>query len=84
MPYGRHSDELQRILNVFRSQPLEGNYCVVCVKPHQEWVLARFGASSRVRPTITGPSFSSLADAEWHVFKCRWKDHTGETLEIDE
>ena len=33
-PYGRHSDALQRILNLFRSDPLPGNYCLVCTKPH--------------------------------------------------
>ena len=83
VPYGRHSADLQRILNFFRSQPLPGNYCLVCFKPHREWVLARFGATSRERPTVVGPSFTSLADAEWHVFKSRWHDHTGQVLEID-
>lgn len=82
-PFGRHSDELQRILNLFRSEPLPGNYCLVCTKPHREWALARFGKSSRDPVDLLGPTFGSLAEAEWAVFKLRWQRHTGQTLEID-
>jgi len=83
VPYGRHSPELQRILNLMRSRPLAGNYCVVCRVPHREWVLARFRETSREAPEVIGPSFSRLADAEWHVFKLRWRDITGEELSED-
>jgi hypothetical protein len=82
-PFGRHSDELQRILNLFRSDPLPGNYCLVCTKPHREWALAKFGQSSRDPVDLLGPTFGSLAEAEWAVFKLRWQRHTGQTLEID-
>lgn len=82
-PYGRHSDELQRILNLFRSDPVAHNYCVVCTKPHEQWALARFRATSREPVDLLGPVFSSLADAEWAVFKLRWHRHTGQALEIE-
>ena len=82
-PFGRHSDDLQRMLNLFRSGPLPGNYCLVCTKPHREWALARFGQSSREPVDLLGPTFGSLAEAEWAVFKLRWQRHTGQTLEID-
>ena len=82
-PYGRHSDELQRILNLFRSAPLAGNYCVVCTRPHREWALARFRQTSREPVDLLGPTFASLAEAEWAVFKLRWQHHTGQALEID-
>jgi hypothetical protein len=82
-PFGRHSAELQRILNLFRSAPLPGNWCLVCRKPHAEWVLARFGRSARDPVTIVGPVFTSLASAEWHVFKLRWRQHTGEEILIE-
>src|SRR5437867_705679 len=81
-PFGRHGDELQRILNLFRSDPLPGNYCLVCTKPHREWALAKFGQSSRDPVDLLGPTFGSLAEAEWAVFKLRWQRHTGQTLEI--
>lgn len=82
-PYGRHSDELQRVLNLFRSDPLPGNYCVVCTKPHREWALARFRQTSREPVDLLGPTFGSLAEAEWAVFKLRWQTHTGQALEIE-
>jgi len=82
-PFGRHSDELQRILNLFRSDPLPGNYCLVCTRPHVEWALARFRQTSREPVDLLGPTFSSLGEAEWEVFKLRWRRHTGQALEID-
>jgi len=74
---------LQRILNLFRSAPVPGNYCLVVTKPHREWTLARFGATLREDVTLIGPSFTSLEAAEWHVFKLRWEHHTGRTLEME-
>jgi hypothetical protein len=82
-PFGRHSAELQRVLNLFRSAPLSGNWCLVCRKRHAEWVLARFGESARDPVTIVGPVFTSLSSAEWHVFKLRWRQHTGKELLIE-
>lgn len=82
-PYGRHSAELQRILNLFRSDPLPGNYCVVCTKPHRAWALARFRATSREPVDLLGPVFTSLERAEWEVFKLRWQRRTGRALDID-
>ncbi len=82
-PFGRHSSELQRVLNVFRSDPLPGNYCLVCTEPHRTWALARFRQTSREPVDLLGPSFHSLAEAEWAVFKLRWQSHTGQALEID-
>lgn len=82
-PYGRHSDALQRILNLFRSDPLPGNYCLVCTKPHRQWALARFRQTSREPVDLLGPVFGSLEAAEWAVFKLRWQRHTGRALEID-
>src|SRR5262245_36675518 len=82
-PFGRHSAELQRILNLFRSAPFAGNYCLVCRKPHAEWMLARLGETPRDPVTILGPVFTSLAEAEWAVFKLRWKQHSGQDLVVD-
>jgi N,N-dimethylformamidase len=81
-PYGRHSAELQRILNLFRSTPLAHNWCLVCRQPHAEWVLARFGATARDPVEIFGPVFTSMAEAEWHVFKLRWEQFSGEELAL--
>src|SRR5262245_41336408 len=39
-PFGRASPELQRVLMVFRGEPLEGKPVLVCTKPFEEWALA--------------------------------------------
>lgn len=81
-PYGRHSGELQRILNLFRTGPFAGRY--VLVRESRTWPLklklARFGTSPHENLTFTGDEFSSYAEAEWAVFRLRWKDHTGQDL----
>jgi hypothetical protein len=82
-PFGIHSAELQRVLNRMRSAPLAGNWCLVCLKPHREWSLARFGATSGDPVEILGPIFTSPAEAEWHVFRLRWKELTGTELRIE-
>ena len=82
-PYGRHSDALQRIVNMFRADQLPGTSCVVCTKPYREWALARFGKDSRSPVELLGPVYASMEEAEWEVFKLRWEKHTGQRLEID-
>jgi hypothetical protein len=34
-------------------------------------------------PRLTNTVFGSVQDAEWHVFKLRWKELTGQDLPID-
>ena len=40
-PIGHHSPALQKLLNRFRSVPMENKYCLVVIKPNQEWQLAK-------------------------------------------
>jgi N,N-dimethylformamidase len=82
-PYGRHSAELQRVLNLFRGGAIAGNWCLVCRRPHREWILARFGPSARDPVDILGPSFASMEEAEWHVFKLRWRQFAGTDPAVD-
>lgn len=81
-PYGRHSGELQRILNLFRTGPFAGKY--VLVRESRTWPLklrlARFGTTPHEPLSFTGDEFGSYAEAEWAVFRLRWKDHTGQDL----
>ena len=37
---------------------------------------------SRDPVEILGPVFTSMAEAEWHVFKLRWKQFSGEDLPL--
>lgn len=76
-PLGPHSAELQAVLLTMRGMPIAGKYCLIVVKPHEQWLLARMtGEPLRPEP-LPGYVFSSIEEAEWTVFKLRWRDLTG-------
>lgn len=83
-PFGPHSPELQAVLNVLRSSRHCQNLLLVCVKPqpHEEWVLAEKQPDGLPPRLFSDPVFTSLEDAEWHVFRMRWEAVTGERLTI--
>ena len=67
--YGRHSGDLQRILNAFRSEAQAGQYVLIREGRHGPWALAEYdprpgqvpgnsGPSSKPRPRRNGPSSS--------------------------
>ncbi len=76
----KHGPELQRILNAMRDTPLEGRYVLVCTKPFREWRLARHGGRRRPIEILDGHVFASREEAEWAVFRIRWREITGEEL----
>jgi len=81
--YGRHSGELQRVLNRMRGGDNAGR--LVLIKTGAEaWALARMGArpGDPVTP-LPGYVFHSMEEAEWTVFKLRWKELTGRDLPLD-
>ena len=84
-PYGRHSGDLQRLLNLFRSGPFAGKH--VLIRETRQWPLklklGRFGATPQDPILMTGLEFDSYEAAEWAVFKLRWKDHTGHDLPLE-
>ena len=80
-PIGQHSPNLQRVLNTLRGGPLKGKYVLVCTRPFEEWVLARHpGERGRPVELMHEHRLSSREEAEWAVFRLRWKEHTGEEL----
>lgn len=80
-PIGKHSPELQRILNVFRGEAMKDKYVLICTVPHKRWVLAQLTGVRGQNPKIFhNQVFTSIEDAEWHVFKIRWKKYTGKNL----
>lgn len=80
-PIGQHSPDLQRVLNTMRSTPRAGRYCLICTKPFAEWQLARMSGQRGVPPApVAGVFFASREDAEWEVFRRRWKELTGEDI----
>ncbi len=80
-PIGPHSPDLQRVLNTMRSGSNVGRYCLICTKPFAEWQLARMsGRRGSPATPIDGEIFTSREEAEWAVFRRRWKELTGEDL----
>jgi hypothetical protein len=82
-PFGYHSPGLQRVLNAMRGGTSAGKYVLVVREPFRRWVLGCLPAA-RGMPVevLQGQEFTSLEDAEWAVFKLRWKAHTGRALEL--
>ena len=79
-PVGHHSPQLQRLLNVMRGAPMGKKHCLIVSESNKEWILAKTSgrAGEPVKPTNL--RFQNLADAEWYVFRERWKSLTGERL----
>jgi hypothetical protein len=79
-PIGKHSAELQKVLNLFRGAPQKEKYVLVCTEPHKRWVLGQLTGVRGEPVQLTNHVFDRLEDAEWHVFKLRWKKYTGRDL----
>jgi len=76
---GLHSADLQKLLNVFRGAPTEGKFVLICTKPHEEWVLAQLPKTRGGKLHMHhNRVFTSIEEAEWEIFKLRWKHYTGE------
>lgn len=83
-PLGRHGPALREQASRMRSGPVAGKFCLICVKPHAEWMIGRISGQRGVAPVIEGNQvFTSLADAEWAVFKLRWAQTHGVALDED-
>ena len=80
-PIGNHSPRLQRVLNLFRGAPMAGKYVLVCRRPHSEWALGQLTGGRGEPIQMSNQVFHSIEDAEWYVFRQRWKHYTGEDLE---
>jgi hypothetical protein len=82
-PAGKHSPGLQRVLNTMRFDPSGRQVILVCRKPFQEWVLGEMPAERDMPLSIEeGPVFTSRDEAEWEVFRRRWRAHTGENINL--
>ena len=81
-PIGHHSPELQRVLNVFRGEPVQGKYVLICTKPHLEWTLGQLtGERGKPVKILKNQVFRNIEDAEREIFRRRWKKYTGSALD---
>jgi hypothetical protein len=79
-PVGHHSPGLQRVLNLFRGEPLHDKYVLVTTKPHAQWQLARLSGERGKPLTLLDTFYTCLLTAERDIFRRRWEDFTGEEL----
>jgi hypothetical protein len=79
-PIGHHSPELQCLLNRMRGAPMADKYCLVVIEPNREWQLAKTTGVRGKPLKLLDRRFTRVEDAEWYVFRQRWKAMTGETL----
>lgn len=80
-PDGPHRAELKLVINRLRLMPFHERHVLVCTKRGREWRLARVPAA-RGAPVelFEGQVFDDLREAEWEVFRRRWKTVTGQDI----
>jgi hypothetical protein len=83
-PIGHHSAELTALLGILRAGGVKGKYCLVCIRPHAKWMIARLSGRYGIAPTVEDNRvFHSIEEAEWEVFKLRWAQECGAALDED-
>jgi hypothetical protein len=81
-PIGGHSPGLMRVLSILRVDPTGHQIIIVCRKPFAKWTLATM-PPHRADPIQfeEETAFATREEAEWEVFRRRWRDATGEDLD---
>lgn len=78
-PFGRHSPELQALLNTIRRAENCQDLILVSIAPNK-WVLGTRLPEGRPPALDTSQVYDRLEDGEWEAFKRRWKAMTGKEL----
>ena len=83
-PRGPHGEELRRVLHRMRTTPLRGRYCAIVKEPFESWVIGRLSGVRGAPPEVFEDRvFTDLDEVEWEVFRLRWKQLTGEDLDVE-
>ncbi|CDZ47804.1 hypothetical protein [Neorhizobium galegae] len=80
-PLGIHSPDLRALLAKMRWGRAQGRLVLVVLEAGKAWRLSRIPERrGDPMPFVDDRIFTSLAEAEWHVFKIRWQAMTGISL----
>lgn len=83
-PLGVHSPELRKLLARMRWGKPQGRLVLIVVEAGRSWRLSRIPENrGDPMPFIGDQVFTSLEQAEWHVFRIRWQEMTGATLPVE-
>jgi len=78
---GEHSPGLQRVLNVMRLDRGDDQFVLVCRRRFREYVIGRMPPRRQDPIEIENDVvFTTREEAEWELFRRRWRDHTGEEI----
>jgi hypothetical protein len=83
VPIGAHSPGLQRVLNIMRLDRGGMQYVLVCRRRFAEYVIGRM-PPDRSEPIELEEDqvFATREEAEWEIFRRRWREHTGEDINL--
>jgi hypothetical protein len=81
-PFGPHSAELQKVVQIMRWGSSREKTVIICTKHHREWKLGRMGAKRGEAVTELGATYSSYDDVTWACFRARWQEATGQTCPV--
>jgi hypothetical protein len=80
-PFGRHSPELQAVLDTMRRAENCQDLILVAVGGNR-WMLGERHPRGQPPRLFTDEIFSRLEDGEWAAFKRRWRALAGSALEL--
>jgi hypothetical protein len=80
-PFGRHSPELQALLDVMRRAENCQDLILVSVAPGQ-WLLGERRPDGKPPRLFEEPAFESREAGEWEAFRRRWQALAGRPLEL--
>ena len=80
-PFGRHSADLQALLNVMRGSPIVGKHFLLMTRSNVCWMLARFTEGDPLGvERLPEVFFDNIEEAERYVFRLRWATMFGGDL----
>ena len=83
-PFGRHSADLHKLLDLMRWGFARGRTIILCTVPHKEWCLAKFGPRRGTPMQIDeSRAFDTYKEAVWACFRTRWKEMTGRDCPVE-
>lgn len=82
-PIAPHSPGLQRVLNLMRLWRGGDQYILIAREEFADYAIGRM-PPDRADPIVIedGRSFASREEAEWELFRRRWREHTGEEINL--
>lgn len=83
-PFGPHGQELQKVLKLLRWDAFDNRIIAIQIERGGPWTLARAtGRKGTPLVVYEGAEFPTLAEAQWAIFRARWREHTGQALDLD-